>query len=549
MSRSVVAVAALAAGVLFSAAGQAATIEVIYTKYTGHPTAVVPGAIDLAGNPEVIEFRDIRNIAINRDGSQWMLDATTMIGALTQSNRDSIYLKGSGTTGTMFVQESQPMPAGGTGFISFMGSGFAKFNDNNELVIGLRARNVQDGTTSSASPSDGQRTFRWSQSSGFTAGPKQGDAYNGGSGGVIGNSFSTWHILNDGTIGAADTTVNGSSTIQYLFYQPVGGTNNVFRQRNVSTVLDVDGVTPLTINTITSSDPSVFHTTPDGAHYYFKSTIAGAATTEDVMWVYDDQARLREGRVIPGSSPAFTVGDVFQAYAIGNHWITRGRDNSGTAAAAPDFVVVNGALVAKTGDPITPGSTELWGDTFLAVTINANGDYIVIGNTNNANTQADTVMVVNGTTVVAREGDMVDLNQNGVNDDDAFIGRASGTAFDANDVHLGTNGMAYFIAHIRNAAGVDLGISPTAFLGSQAFMRVQAVGGGNPCPGNVCGGQDFNGDGDFGTDQDIEAFFACLGGNCCATCFCQGSDFNGDGDFGTDADIEAFFRVLGGGNC
>jgi hypothetical protein len=59
--------------------------------------------------------------------------------------------------------------------------------------------------------------------------------------------------------------------------------------------------------------------------------------------------------------------------------------------------------------------------------------------------------------------------------------------------------------------------------------------------------QDYNGDGDFGTDADIEAFFACLAGNCCA--LCGGSDYNGDGDFGTDADIESFFRVLGGGAC
>jgi len=58
---------------------------------------------------------------------------------------------------------------------------------------------------------------------------------------------------------------------------------------------------------------------------------------------------------------------------------------------------------------------------------------------------------------------------------------------------------------------------------------------------------DFNGDGDYGTDQDIEAYFACLGGVCCATCGI--SDFNGDGDFGTDQDIEAFFRVLAGGAC
>jgi hypothetical protein len=58
---------------------------------------------------------------------------------------------------------------------------------------------------------------------------------------------------------------------------------------------------------------------------------------------------------------------------------------------------------------------------------------------------------------------------------------------------------------------------------------------------------DFNGDGDIGTDADIEAFFACLGGDCCPTC--GSADFNGDGDVGTDADIESFFRVLAGGSC
>jgi hypothetical protein len=58
---------------------------------------------------------------------------------------------------------------------------------------------------------------------------------------------------------------------------------------------------------------------------------------------------------------------------------------------------------------------------------------------------------------------------------------------------------------------------------------------------------DFNQDGDFGTDQDIEAFFACLAGSCCQSC--GSPDFNGDGDTGTDADIESFFRVLSGARC
>jgi hypothetical protein len=64
-----------------------------------------------------------------------------------------------------------------------------------------------------------------------------------------------------------------------------------------------------------------------------------------------------------------------------------------------------------------------------------------------------------------------------------------------------------------------------------------------------CGTADFDGDGDIGTDADIEAFFACLAGSCCPTCWSAGADFNGDGDIGTDADIESFFRVLAGGEC
>jgi len=53
---------------------------------------------------------------------------------------------------------------------------------------------------------------------------------------------------------------------------------------------------------------------------------------------------------------------------------------------------------------------------------------------------------------------------------------------------------------------------------------------------------DFNGDGDVGSDADIEAFFACMAGNCCA--LCETADFNLDGDTGTDRDIEDFFIAL-----
>ncbi len=83
-----------------------------------------------------------------------------------------------------------------------------------------------------------------------------------------------------------------------------------------------------------------------------------------------------------------------------------------------------------------------------------------------------------------------------------------------------------------------------ANIGGQAANRMAVR---TSCP--ACGTSDFDGDGDVGTDADIEAFFACLAGNCCATCYSGGADFDADGDVGTDADIEAFFRVLAGGNC
>ena len=84
--------------------------------------------------------------------------------------------------------------------------------------------------------------------------------------------------------------------------------------------------------------------------------------------------------------------------------------------------------------------------------------------------------------------------------------------------------------------------------GSYACVASNPCGSAPTAPAAVVvNSADFNGDGDIGTDADIEAFFACLSGVCCATC--GTADFNADGDVGTDLDIESFFRVLAGGAC
>jgi photosystem II stability/assembly factor-like uncharacterized protein len=98
------------------------------------------------------------------------------------------------------------------------------------------------------------------------------------------------------------------------------------------------------------------------------------------------------------------------------------------------------------------------------------------------------------------------------------------------------------VESVPNAAVIDLIVEPHR---GRIIAATQGRGAWEVQVLAYCS-SDFNRDGDFGTDQDIEAFFACLGGRCCASCT---SDFNNDGDFGTDQDIEAFFRVLAGGGC
>jgi hypothetical protein len=101
------------------------------------------------------------------------------------------------------------------------------------------------------------------------------------------------------------------------------------------------------------------------------------------------------------------------------------------------------------------------------------------------------------------------------------------------------------VSYVNSATSPDAGFSGATALadyirGTGAYFTTLAP---------TCGSADFNCDGDIGTDQDIEAFFACLAGNCPGAPCPSTADFNADGDIGTDADIEAFFRVLAGGPC
>ncbi|HEY6563141.1 MAG TPA: hypothetical protein VIY86_01470, partial [Pirellulaceae bacterium] len=167
-------------------------------------------------------------------------------------------------------------------------------------------------------------------------------------------------------------------------------------------------------------------------------------------------------QVVPGSgfvSPIATGGVAESLLTPDGVWFARGPN-----ADTIDWVVRNGAVLAATDQAVPGGMAgEMFDDaiftaTFFGMTGNGVGDYVYGGVTNAADLNANAVLVFNNTSVLLREGDAVDLNGNGLADDNVFL-----SVFNNEDAFL-TNDLRYhFTADLRDGAGTALG---------QAFMTL-----------------------------------------------------------------------------
>jgi hypothetical protein len=256
----------------------------------------------------------------------------------------------------------------------------------------------------------------------------------------------------------------------------------------------------------------------------------------------------------------------------GNITVTNGGQvnfRTSTTGTGVAISVTNGGSVAvlsaqfDAGSVVTVGDGGVWRGTGTfngPFVVQAGADFL-FGGTFNSTVALDQAAVVSRSWLTLTNGLAVEID--GLADPVASLVPAFGQS---NSTTLA----GPLTVQVRNPNALRVGDVIPIFRheagDTQAFSGLVApdIGGGrvltltrtgNPATSSIvvdqgpasCYTADFNGDGDVGTDQDIEAFFACLGGDCCATC--ASTDFNGDGDLGTDLDIEAFFRVLGGGAC
>ena len=193
-----------------------------------------------------------------------------------------------------------------------------------------------------------------------------------------------------------------------------------------------------------------FWIAPNG-QYLLRGDLAGPTATDGIV-ALDNIVRVQEGVVLAGSSfvnPVDDLGIVGASLDAGSHYFVRGN-NDGTE---DDWVYRDGAVVAAVDQPIHTGATELWtdaefADCFFLHVGNGRGDY-VIGGVSDGPTATNGVLVLNGQRVIVREGDPVDLNGNGLPDDDLFF-----NTFGNDDGHLTRTGFFYFTATLRNGAGV-----------------------------------------------------------------------------------------------
>jgi hypothetical protein len=458
---------ALAPAVLALAASAQHSMVVIHCEVPTSPKSIVPFALDLAGMPDTTRFKSLEDFFVSPDGSLWILRGRTEQG----SDLENIMLLGSDTSTLFnFAQEGQPIPGGAPGELyDFFGSGVGRFNNLNQFAYSARAR----GGVSSVF----QKLLFWDSVS-TSIRFQMGDPYfglvdvatNPSGDELVGNSVGSIHVLDNGVIGAQDSTIQNihSSRRPAIFYD-----QTAFHQTNVTTVTGLGGVGTETWKTITAN---AFYTSAAGNRWIARGQIQTGSTADDDVLVVDGQVALQEGSPVPGS--ALTLGAIFdnQVTSLGT-WYARGRDTTSTAA----WGVVNGVVVVETGMSIG-GGTETYGGTFYAFTANDVGDWALACNTDNPDSSSDNVLVINGV-VVAREGDPVDLDDNGLFDNDAFIGRGNDAlaAFKANALHITNDGVLYATIYLRDGQGNDLGSQPS-FGTPDAFVKIEP---GDPCAPSV----------------------------------------------------------------
>ncbi len=435
----------LSAGIIFSLAAASAMAfppTGIYSNLPGHSTNLVPG-LGISFNPGTGTQFDRPYRSPNGNG--WILAAIAQTG---NTATDEVIIVGSGTTGMTVFQEGVTTLDGGRVCDAASIDQRVSLNDSGNFAFTC---NLSGATTDDEVivKSIGG-TLSIAAREGTAVGPLIPGA-------IFGITLDTPGIDNNNKVSFRAASMTGV---------PTGQTTAVFLQ-------DMDSVGMQAGVTAVSPDNDLWQNLALSDAYYHATTSdwlgigdTNAATTIDNIVAKNNQVLLREG-TSPGMGMPGLASANLEAFMTSNgDWIARGQ----VATSLDDFIMVNGSIVAKTGDTVPGGLPgEVYDDALFAAGFfhmaqNNVGDYLFGSLTNAANVDANAVIVWSdgvSSTVVLREGDPVDLDGNGLLDDNVFL-----SIFNDFDGFLTDDNWFYFFADLRATPGAGTSVG-------QAFMRIQ----------------------------------------------------------------------------
>lgn len=402
-------------------------ISVIFTNLPGDPTAQVPGHPGIEFGPGTGTTHFDR--PYGSPNGNWILSADTTY----PTTEDEVIL----VNGAVVVREGTP--AGWTGGAENVGLIDTQLgiNDAGDYVF----------TTNTDGPTTADDYVVLFSSGVFTAAAQEGQPIPALPPATYDDTLESAVVSSTGTVGLSADLIDGGPPTSQDDILVLG-----------ATLLAQEGVTvpsgQVGAETWENFDLNDYFIAADGSSWLVQGDLNGATATDGVVAV-DGAVVVQEGVILAGSGfpdPVDLAGIVGVHMDPGGNWFVRGNND----VSEDDWVYRNGTVVATLGAPIFTGSIEVWSDAEFADCFffhigNSAGDY-VIGGVSDGPTASNGVLVMNGTDEVVRESDPIDLDGNGMFDDDTFF-----NTFGNDDGVLTDDGLLYFTATIKNGAGTVIG--------------------------------------------------------------------------------------------
>ena len=384
-----------------SAGASAAPVEAVYLHMAVAPSPSVwsaaPASVVGIADPRVLGFG---NLTRTSDGQKWV---TLLATNVTPNTQDQILFVGSGPgTGMNLGQEAVTKISVSPDPDEFLNFGASvtippRVNAAGQWAVGYRlavtgATNIDD------------RLAVWNGTSFVVT--KPGDAIPALPGSVYNGSFGSAFITDSGQATFLALISPNTSASSDCAFTANGATQQV--EIGVSTPSGQGTMTAVPWNDI---DANFFQTDGAGTSWIALGEV-GTTTATDKVAVVNGVVKAQEGFAVPGVPGVVTAISSVRMEANGD-WFVRGTSTGSIA-----WWMRNGVIIAMTGQPITPSSTELWGGTLREARGDNSGNYIVSGTTNNADTLINDVVVYNGSKVLVRKSDplVVDVNGDMVNE-------------------------------------------------------------------------------------------------------------------------------------